>query len=201
MPIALISFKIGMSALEHSSTGGARAEYYLADPPSKRCRLIGHLLSNARRLECREYARRAEGHAMQTDTGGIEDCVGDRREHGFARCLPASVGSQIGPVWIRISVHQHDVDPFGRIGMGERGRRVPIHAGDLLGIELHFFVERAAQRVEHRAFDGVTHRHGVDHQSAVMRAYQPFYPDMAGPAIHFHLGDLGDDGIVAECVG
>ena len=79
--------------------------------------------------------------------------------------------------------------------------RVPIHAGDLCGIELYFFVERAAQGVEHGAFDRVTQRHGVDHQPAVVRAHQPLHPDMAGSAIHLDLGDLGDHGLIAEGVG
>ena len=79
--------------------------------------------------------------------------------------------------------------------------RDPVHARHLLGVELHFLVERAAQRVEHAALDGAAQRLRVDDQPAVVRAHQPLHPDVTGPAIHLDLGDLGDDGLAAEGVG
>src|ERR1700674_5669523 len=71
----------------------------------RRCRLAvptysGTFLSNVRRLECRQYARGAEGDATQTNAGGVIDCVGDRRQQGFACGLATSVGREIGPVRI-----------------------------------------------------------------------------------------------------
>ena len=64
---------------------------------------------------------------------------------------------KIRPVRIRISVYEYDIDPSRRVGMSEAGMRVPIDASDFFGIELHFLVERSAQRMEHGAFDRASH--------------------------------------------
>jgi len=48
--------------------------------------------------------------------------------------------------------------------------------------------------VEHAHSTEAAHPLRVYHESAVMRAYQPSYPNVTGSAIHLHLGDLRDDG-------
>ena len=63
-----------------------------------------------------------------------------------------------------------------------------------------FLVERAAQRVEHAALDGAAQPFGVDDQPAVVRADEPLHPNVTGSAIDLDLGDLCDDGLVAEGV-
>ena len=77
---------------------------------------------------------------------------------------------------------------------------VPIDARDLLGVELHFLVDRAAQRVEHAAFDGMPQTFRVDDQPAVVRADEPLHPHVTGSAIDFDFRDLGDDGLAPEGV-
>ena len=78
--------------------------------------------------------------------------------------------------------------------------RHPVHACYLLRIELDLLMKRAAQRMEHRTFDGVAQRLRVDHQAAVVRAYQPLHPDVAGAAVHLDLGYLRGNGLSAECI-
>ncbi len=78
----------------------------------------------------------------------------------------------------------------GRVGMPKARMRDPIHARDLFRIELDLLMKRPAQRMQHRAFDGVAQRLRVDHEPAVVRAYQPLGPDVAGLAVHLDLGDL-----------
>ena len=78
--------------------------------------------------------------------------------------------------------------------------RVPIDASDFFGIELHFLVERSAQRMEHGAFDRASQRLGVDYQPAVVRAHKPPHPNVASSAIHFDLGNLRNDRLATERV-
>src|SRR5580704_5618229 len=78
--------------------------------------------------------------------------------------------------------------------------RDPVHARDLFRIELDLFMKRAAQRMQHRALDGVAKRLRVDHEAAVVRAHQPLHPDVAGAAVHLDLGDLRGNGLSAECI-
>jgi hypothetical protein len=54
--------------------------------------------------------------------------------------------------------------------------------------------------MEHAALDRAAQPLGIDHQPAVVRADKPLHPHVTGPAIHFDLGDLCDDGLVAERV-
>ena len=75
--------------------------------------------------------------------------------------------------------------------------RDPIHARDLLAIELHFFVKRSAHRMEHPALDAAAQRFGIDHQTAIVRTYQPLDPNVAGLPVHFDLGDHGYDCLAA----
>ena len=107
---------------------------------------------------------------------------------------------QIGPARIRIAVHQDDVDRLRRIGVRQRRMRNPIDAGHLFAVEPHFFVERAAQRMQHPALDRVAQRLGVDDEPAVVRAHQSLHPHAARRAIHFDFRDFRDDGLVAERV-
>src|SRR6266850_968672 len=92
-------------------------------------------------LECCEHARVSEWNTTETNAGRIVDRVGDRRDHGFAYRLAGAIWRKIGPVWIGISVYQHDVDSGRRVGVRERGMRSPVHASDLFGVELHFLVQ------------------------------------------------------------
>ena len=77
----------------------------------------------------------------------------------------------------------------------------PVHAGHLFGVEGDFLVQRAAQRVQHGAFDGAARAFGVDDESAVVRAHQALHPNVARLPVHFHLGDLGRHGLAAEGIG
>ena len=108
---------------------------------------------------------------------------------------------QIRTSGIRIAVHQHDIDPFRRIGVRQGRARAPVHAGHLLAVEHDFLVQRAAESVHQRPLDGAAQRLGIDHETTVMRADEPFHPDVAGLAIHLHLGDLRDNRLPAERVG
>ena len=74
----------------------------------------------------------------------------------------------------------------------------PIHARDFLRIKLDFFVERAAQRVQHSIFNRAAQSFRIDHQSAVMRANQSLHPHVARLSIHFDFGDLRDNGLAPE---
>jgi hypothetical protein len=58
--------------------------------------------------------------------------------------LTGSVGRQVGAVWIRIAVYQHDIDTFRNVSVAKRGMRGPIPAGHFLGVESDFLVNRAA---------------------------------------------------------
>ena len=78
--------------------------------------------------------------------------------------------------------------------------RHPVHARDLLRVEPDFFVNCTAQPVQRSAFQGAAKALGIDDQTAVVGTYQPLRPYMAGLAIHFHLGDLRNNGLAAECV-
>ena len=154
-----------------------------------------HLLSqlHAGSLERIEHALVSEWNPADTNAGRIVDRVGDRRHCGPDRRLTGSIVGKIGPVRVGISVHEHDVDPGRCVGVRERGMRDPIHARHLLGVELHLLVKRAAQPVEHVAFEDVTQSVGVDYEPAVVGADEALHPDVSGFAIHFDLGDLRDD--------
>src|SRR5690242_13206793 len=101
---------------------------------------------------------------------------------------------------MRISIHQYNVDSRWCIGMGKSGMRKPIYTRDFLSVELNFLVERAAHGVEHGALHCAAQRFRVDHQSAVVPADQALDPDVAGLPVDFHLGDLRNHGLAAECV-
>ncbi len=73
--------------------------------------------------------------------------------------------------------------------MAKRRMSDPIHARDLLRVELDLLMQRAAQRMQHRALHRVAQRLRIDHQSAVERADQPLHPDPPGAAVHLDLGD------------
>ncbi len=62
-------------------------------------------------------------------------------------------------------------------------------------------MERAADRVQHAAFERAAHRLRIDHQPAIVRADDALHPDAAGAAIDLDLGDLRDDGLTAVGVG
>src|SRR4051812_46211893 len=84
--------------------------------------------------------------------------------------------------------------------MREAGMRVPIHTGYFFRVELHLLMKRAAQRVEHGAFDSMAKRLRVNYQSAVVSAYQALHPNVAGLAIHFDFSNLCRDGLAAKGV-
>src|ERR1700733_10704155 len=84
--------------------------------------------------------------------------------------------------------------------MPKAGMSDPVHARDLFRIEPDLFMKRAAQRMQHRAFHGVAQGFRVNHQAAIVRAYEALYPDVTGTAVHLDLGDLGGNGLAAECI-
>ena len=93
-----------------------------------------------------------EGHAAQADSGRIEDRVGDRRqrrlEHRLARAVVRQVRRASGSD--RRSREMISIDS-GVSRCVSVGARRPVHARHLLGVEPHFLVQRAAQRVQQSA--------------------------------------------------
>ncbi len=92
---------------------------------------------------------------------------------GLHAVSPPPYGGRSGPVRVRISIQQHYVNPRRSVGMPKARMRNPVHARDLFRIELDLLMQRAAQRMQHRALDGVAQRLRVDHQPAVVRTNQP----------------------------
>src|SRR5215471_9109190 len=78
--------------------------------------------------------------------------------------------------------------------------REPVDARDLLGIELHFLMDRPADRMLHTALDASPQGFGINDQSAVVAAGEPLDPDMTGLAVDFNLGNHGGDSLAAERV-
>ena len=89
------------------------------------------------------------------------------------------------------------MDRFRRVGVRQRRIGRPVHAGDLLGVERHLFVQRPAERVQRPAFDRPNQPLRVDDEAAVVRTDDALHPDAAGPAIHFDIGDLRHHGLAA----
>src|SRR5678816_2083564 len=81
--------------------------------------------------------------------------------------------------------------------MSQTWMRHPVHAGDLLCIELDFLMKRTAQGMQHAAFNRALECFRIDHQSAVMRANHPLHPDVSGLAVHFNFRNLRNDGLTA----
>src|SRR4051812_6024298 len=79
--------------------------------------------------------------------------------------------------------------------------RVPIDARHLFSIELHFLEKRSAQSVKHAVLDGSPQSFGIDDKSAVLRAHQPFHPNVAGFTIDLDLRDLSDDRLTTIRIG
>ena len=75
--------------------------------------------------------------------------------------------------------------------------RVPVDACDFFGIELYFFMQRSAQRVQHGAFHGAAQRLGIDDQTAVMRGHQALHPNTPSPDVHFDFCNLRNYGLTA----
>ena len=141
-----------------------------------------------------------ERHTAETDPGRVENRIGDGGNHWLVRRFPCAIHRQIGPVRIRITVDDNDVDLLRRIQMRQRWMRQPIDARDLFRIELHFFVQTTAHPVQHAALNAVPQRFWIDDQTAIVSTGDPLHPDPAGLSIHFNLGDDGDDGLTAKRV-
>src|SRR5262249_3868333 len=149
--------------------------------------LCGYQPLDLRSLQCRKHALISEWNATQPDACRIVDRVRDRSHQRLANGLAGSIMRKIRTIWIWITVHDDNVDLFRSIGVRETGVRVPIYAQDLLGIEFDLFIQRAAERVQHAAFDCLSKRSGIDDQSAIVRADEPLHPNVTGISIHLDL--------------
>ena len=128
--------------------------------------------------------------------------IGHGRYRRLARCLTASSRTQIRPLRLRIAVHDHDIDLGRRVRMPQRRMRDPVHACDFFRVELHFFVQRAAQPTY-----GIRTRPSAagsaDSPPARNHARKPSLhsPYVPGFAIHFSFGNLRNHRRPAERVG
>ena len=117
---------------------------------------------HARRLERRQHPRVPERHAPQPHAGRVEDRVGDRRQHRLAHRLAGAVVRQVGrfgfgsPFTITTSIRS-GVSACVSVGCETQSTLVTFSR-----VEPHFFVQRAAERVQHAALDRAAQRLGID---------------------------------------
>ena len=108
------------------------------------------------------------------------------------RGLARPVVGQIRPVGVRVAVHDHDVDPLGRVAVGQRRVRAPVDARDLLAVELNLLEQGSADSVQEVPLDRVLEAVGVDDEAAVVRADHALHPHAPALPVDLDLGDRGD---------
>src|SRR5437870_11309169 len=131
-----------------------------------------------------EHSGVSERNATETHAGCIVNGICHRSDRRFQGRLTGSVVRQIGTVRIGIAIDEQQVDFCRRIEMRQRRMSNPVLAGDLLAIELHLFIKRPAQGMEHAALDNAAKRFGIGHTAAVMRAHEPRYLKEASVATY-----------------
>src|SRR5437016_7472942 len=94
-------------------------------------------------------------------------------------------------------VDQHDVDRFRRFGDVEDRIGHPVHAGHVLGVELDFFPQRAADTLNDVALDGVLEPIGIYDLATVVGHRKLARPDFAGLPVDFDLRYHSDARAVA----
>jgi hypothetical protein len=73
--------------------------------PRPRTHPLARASLNLGRLERGEHSRGPEGDSAEAHAGRIVDCISYGGQHGFASRLAGSIGRQVGPLGIRISIH------------------------------------------------------------------------------------------------
>src|SRR5450631_1812882 len=98
-------------------------------------------------------------------------------------------------------VNQHYVYLAGRLGDVEDWIGNPVHTRHGVAVEGHFLPQRAAHALYDVAFDAFHQSIRIDDLSAIVRNRELSRPNLASRAVDVDLGDNGDAGAVALCVG
>ena len=83
-------------------------------------------------------------------------------------------------------------DDFGDFGESQDRIEAPVEARYHRAIELHFFFQGAADRLDDVAFDLVSETVGIDDQTTVVGDDNALSHIMTVSRIHFHVGHRGD---------